>query len=263
MSEKLQKVLARAGQQSRRDIEMLIAQGRVSVDGKIALLGDRIDVNIMPQIRVDSRLISIKPVADVLCRVLVYYKPEGELCTRRDPDGRPTVFDRLPRLNHARWVVVGRLDMNTSGLLLFTTDGELANRMMHPSCKIEREYAVRIFGKVDAYKLHQLTCGVQLKDGPAAFRRLIFKGGKRLNQWYNVTLTEGRNREVRRLWEAVRIRVSRLIRVRYGDIVLPTWLPRGSWTELPLDYINYLRHKVHLLPELSVTKLPPGRARTQ
>lgn len=259
-SEKLQKVLARAGQGSRREIEAVIEQGRVSVDGKVATLGDRVDVTSSTKIRIDGRIIAIKPVEDAVCRVLAYYKPEGELCTRRDPEGRPTVFDRLPRLNNARWVAVGRLDINTSGLLLFTTDGELANRLMHPSCEIEREYAVRVFGEVDEDKQRQLTRGVQLEDGPAAFRSLTFQGGEGLNQWYNVALTEGRNREVRRLWEAVGVQVSRLIRVRYGDVTLPKGLQRGGWTELPLEHTNYLREKVQL-PLESVTKLPAERDR--
>ncbi|TCV99905.1 23S rRNA pseudouridine(2605) synthase RluB [Biostraticola tofi] len=260
MSEKLQKVLARAGHGSRREVESIIEQGRVSVDGKIATLGDRVEVLDSTKIRVDGRLVSIKAVAEAVCRVLAYYKPEGELCTRRDPDGRPTVFDRLPKLNGSRWVAVGRLDINTSGLLLFTTDGELANRLMHPSCEVEREYAVRVFGQVDEEKIRTLTKGVQLEDGPAAFRSLKFQGGEGLNQWYNVTLTEGRNREVRRLWEAVGVQVSRLIRVRYGDVTLPKGLPRGGWTELPLAETNYLRQLVQL-PQETVSKLPVERER--
>lgn len=260
MSEKLQKVLARAGHGSRREIESMIEQGRVSVDGKIATLGDRVEVVVSMKIRVDGKVISIKASAEAVCRVLAYYKPEGELCTRRDPDGRPTVFDRLPKLNGSRWIAVGRLDINTSGLLLFTTDGELANRLMHPSCEVEREYAVRVFGEVDEEKLRLLTKGVQLDDGPAAFRSLKFQGGEGLNQWYNVTLTEGRNREVRRLWEAVGVQVSRLIRTRYGDVTLPKGLPRGGWTELPLVDINYLREMVQL-PQESVTKVPVERDR--
>ncbi|MCS1302834.1 23S rRNA pseudouridine(2605) synthase RluB [Escherichia coli] len=251
MSEKLQKVLARAGHGSRREIESIIEAGRVSVDGKIAKLGDRVEVTPGLKIRIDGHLISVRESAEQICRVLAYYKPEGELCTRNDPEGRPTVFDRLPKLRGARWIAVGRLDVNTCGLLLFTTDGELANRLMHPSREVEREYAVRVFGQVDDAKLRDLSRGVQLEDGPAAFKTIKFSGGEGINQWYNVTLTEGRNREVRRLWEAVGVQVSRLIRVRYGDIPLPKGLPRGGWTELDLAQTNYLRELVELPPETS------------
>lgn len=250
-TEKLQKVLAHAGHGSRREIESYIEAGRISIDGKTATLGDRIDVNTNAKIRLDGRILGIKDAQKNPCRVLAYYKPEGELCTRHDPDGRPTVFDRLPRIQGARWIAVGRLDVNTSGLLLFTTDGELANRLMHPSREVEREYAVRVFGQVDDDKLRQLSRGVQLEDGPAAFKTIKFTGGEGINQWYNVTLTEGRNREVRRLWEAVGVQVSRLIRVRYGDILLPKGLPRGGYTELDLAQTNYLRELVELTPETS------------
>lgn len=260
MSEKLQKVLARAGHGSRREIEGIIQAGRVSVDGKIATLGDRVEVTKATRIRIDGHVVSVKETEEAVCRVLIYYKPEGELCTRSDPDGRPTVFDRLPKMRGSRWVAVGRLDVNTSGLLLFTTDGELANRLMHPSHEVEREYAVRVFGEVDEDKLKLLTKGVQLDDGPASFCTLRFSGGEGLNQWYNVTLTEGRNREVRRLWEAVGVQVSRLIRVRYGDIPLPKGLPRGGWTEMPLEQINYLRELVQL-PAETTSKLPVERER--
>lgn len=260
MSEKLQKVLARAGHGSRREIEGVIQAGRVSVDGKIATLGDRVEVTKATRIRIDGHVISVKETEEAVCRVLIYYKPEGELCTRSDPDGRPTVFDRLPKMRGSRWVAVGRLDVNTSGLLLFTTDGELANRLMHPSHEVEREYSVRVFGEVDEDKLKLLTKGVQLEDGPASFCTLRHSGGEGLNQWYNVTLTEGRNREVRRLWEAVGVQVSRLIRVRYGDIPLPKGLPRGGWTEMPLEQINYLRELVQL-PAETTSKLPVERER--
>ncbi|KEY60788.1 23S rRNA pseudouridine(2605) synthase RluB [Serratia sp. DD3] len=260
MSEKLQKVLARAGHGSRREIETIIEAGRVSVDGKIAKLGDRVELSSSLKIRLDGHLVSLKESEAAVCRVLAYYKPEGELCTRSDPEGRPTVFERLPKLRGSRWVAVGRLDVNTSGLLLFTTDGELANRLMHPSREVEREYAVRVFGQIDDDKIKQLSRGVQLEDGPAAFRTISFQGGEGLNQWYNVTLTEGRNREVRRLWEAVGVQVSRLIRVRYGDIDLPKGLPRGGWAELDLKAINYLRELVELKPE-TVSKLPVERER--
>ncbi|MCW2478925.1 23S rRNA pseudouridine(2605) synthase RluB [Candidatus Symbiopectobacterium sp. NZEC135] len=260
MSEKLQKVLARAGHGSRREIEGIIQAGRVSVDGKIATLGDRVEVTKATRIRIDGHVVSVKETEEAVCRVLIYYKPEGELCTRSDPDGRPTVFDRLPKMRGSRWVAVGRLDVNTSGLLLFTTDGELANRLMHPSHEVEREYAVRVFGEVDEDKLKLLTKGVQLDDGPASFCTLSYSGGEGLNQWYNVTLTEGRNREVRRLWEAVGVQVSRLIRVRYGDIPLPKGLPRGGWTEMPLEQLNYLRELVQL-PAETTSKLPVERER--
>lgn len=260
MSEKLQKVLARAGHGSRREIEAMISAGRISVDGKLATLGDRIEPNATVKIRIDGHVVSISESAQQVCRVLAYYKPEGELCTRNDPEGRPTVFDRLPRLRGARWIAVGRLDVNTCGLLLFTTDGELANRLMHPSREVEREYAVRVFGQVDDTKIRQLSQGVQLEDGPASFRTIKFTGGEGMNQWYSVTLTEGRNREVRRLWEAVGVQVSRLIRVRYGDITLPKGLPRGGWTELNLQPVNYLRELVELPPE-SVSKVPVEKDR--
>ncbi|MBC8953787.1 23S rRNA pseudouridine(2605) synthase RluB [Xenorhabdus sp. PB62.4] len=257
-TEKLQKVLARSGHGSRREIEGYIQQGRISIDGKTATLGDRIEVKPSVKIRLDGRILNIKEPQKTVCRVLAYYKPEGELCTRHDPEGRPTVFDRLPKMQGARWIAVGRLDINTCGLLLFTTDGELANRLMHPRCEVEREYAVRVFGEVDNAKLRQLTQGVQLEDGPASFKTIAFKGGEGINQWYNVTLTEGRNREVRRLWEAVGVQVSRLIRVRYGDINLPKGLPRGGWTELGLEQTNYLRQLVGLGEEV-VTKVAVER----
>ncbi|MFC0139583.1 23S rRNA pseudouridine(2605) synthase RluB [Erwinia mallotivora] len=260
MSEKLQKVLARAGHGSRREIETMISAGRVSVDGKLATLGDRVESSKALKIRIDGHLVSVAESTEEICRVLAYYKPEGELCTRNDPEGRPTVFDRLPKLRGARWIAVGRLDVNTCGLLLFTTDGELANRLMHPSREVEREYAVRVFGQVDEEKIKQLSRGVQLEDGPAAFKTLKFSGGEGINQWYTVTLTEGRNREVRRLWESVGVQVSRLIRTRYGDIDLPKGLPRGGWTELDLTPTNYLRELVGLPPETN-SKVPVDKDR--
>ncbi|MFF0906954.1 23S rRNA pseudouridine(2605) synthase RluB [Proteus mirabilis] len=253
-TEKLQKILARSGHGSRREIEGYLQEGRISIDGVKAKLGDRIDANSTAKVRLDGRILSIREAQKDVCRVLAYYKPEGELCTRSDPQGRPTVFQRLPRLNSARWIAVGRLDVNTSGLLLFTTDGELANRLMHPSREVEREYAVRVFGEIDDAKIRQLTRGVQLEDGPASFRSVSYRGGEGINQWYNVSLTEGRNREVRRMWEAVGVQVSRLIRVRYGDIDLPKGLPRGGWVELGLNQINYLRQLVELNDE-TVTKV--------
>jgi 23S rRNA pseudouridine2605 synthase len=242
MSEKLQKVLARAGRGSRREMETYISAGRVSVEGKTAYLGDRIDGT--EQIRVDGHIVKLKAKEDDLCRVIMYNKPEGEMCTRKDPEGRPTVFDRLPPLENSRWVAVGRLDINTSGMLLFTTDGELANRLMHPSQKVEREYAVRVFGEVNEAMLQTLRAGVKLEDGPAKFQKITYKGGEGRNHWFHVVLSEGRNREVRRLWESQEVQVSRLIRVRYGDMEMKRQLPNGGWTELALGEVNYYRKLV-------------------
>ncbi len=244
MSEKLQKVLARAGKGSRREVEKFIEAGRVSVDGKVARLGDRVELN--QQIRLDGHTVKLEDEKSRICRVLVYHKPEGELCTRKDPQGRRTVFDRLPPLENDRWIAIGRLDINTSGLLLFTNDGELANRLMHPSYEVEREYAVRVFGDVTTQTLKTLTDGVELDDGLAKFLKIVPHGGEGINKWFNVTLMEGRNREVRRLWQSQDVEVSRLIRVRYGDLHLNKRLPQGGWEELPLKELNYLRKTVGL-----------------
>lgn len=245
-TEKLQKVLANLGHGSRREIEAMIKANKISVNGQIASLGDRIDINTYPKIRIDGHLIPIRKKEKEICRILAYYKPEGEICTRTDPKGRATVFTHLPKLKNARWINIGRLDINTSGLLLFTTDGELANRLMHPRSEIEREYAVRVFGQVADEQIKQLTTGVQLEDGLAAFKSIKAQGGENANQWFNVILTEGRNREVRRMWEAVGVKVSRLLRVRYGNIVLPKGLPRGQYVELNINNVNYLRELVGL-----------------
>lgn len=245
-TEKLQKVLANLGHGSRREIEALIEARKISVDGKIATLGDRIDIRTQPKIRINGNLITVRPKDKDVCRVLAYYKPEGEICSKSDPEGRATVFANLPRLKNARWINIGRLDINTSGLLLFTTDGELANRLMHPRNEVEREYVVRVFGEVTDQQVFQLKKGVQLEDGPASFRSISSQGGAGLNKWFNVVITEGRNREVRRMWEAVGVQVSRLLRVRYGNITLPKWLSRGTWTELDLNSVNYLRGLVGL-----------------
>ena len=229
MSEKLQKVLARAGIGSRRQVERWIEEGRVSVDGKRAALGTRIERSQV--VRLNGRVIPVNRAGNA-CRVLVYHKPEGEICTRRDSGGRPTVFDHLPRLRQGRWIAVGRLDINSTGLLLLTTDGELANRLMHPSREVEREYAVRVLGNVDDDTLARLRSGVKLRDGSAHFDSVRAAGGSGANRWYHVTLREGRKREVRRLWRAVGARVSRLIRVRYGPVRLPRQLHPGQWKEL-------------------------------
>ncbi|ESP92045.1 MULTISPECIES: 23S rRNA pseudouridine(2605) synthase RluB [Pseudoalteromonas] len=252
MSEKLQKVLARAGVGSRREMEKYIDSNRVSVDGKVAKLGDRVEENAV--IRVDGHVVKIEQKEERICRVLMYHKPEGELCTRKDPEGRRTVFDRLPRLEGDRWIAIGRLDINTSGLLLFTNDGELANRLMHPKYEVEREYSVRVFGEVTNQTLKTLSQGVELEDGPAKFLSIKPRGGEGINKWFNVTLTEGRNREVRRLWQSQEVEVSRLIRVRYGKLELNKRLPQGGWEELKLEDVNYLRKSVSLRPETQ-TKL--------
>ncbi|SEG17739.1 23S rRNA pseudouridine(2605) synthase RluB [Vibrio hangzhouensis] len=248
MSEKLQKVLARAGHGSRRELETLIKAGRVSVNGQVARLGERLeDENAV--IRIDGHTVSAKAQEEVVCRVLAYYKPEGELCTRHDPEGRRTVFDRLPKIRGSRWISVGRLDANTSGLLLFTTDGELANRLMHPSRQVEREYLVRVFGEINEKKVRNVVNGVELEDGMARFEDVVYAGGEGMNHTFYVVINEGRNREVRRLWESQDTTVSRLKRVRYGDIYLDKKLPRGGWMELTLKEVNYLRELVELRPE--------------
>jgi 23S rRNA pseudouridine2605 synthase len=220
-------------------MEAWIAAGRISIDGEIASLGDRVEDDV--KIRIDGRAITVKSEDDLICRVIAYHKPEGEICSRKDPEGRPTVFDRLPKTRDSRWVAVGRLDINTSGLLLFTSDGELANRLMHPSNEVEREYAVRTFGEVSEACIQRLRTGVTLEDGPANFDKIKAAGGEGMNKWWHVSLAEGRNREVRRLWESQEVQVSRLIRIRYGMVELPKSLPRGGWVELELEQVNYLR----------------------
>ena len=245
MSEKLQKVLANSGVGSRREMEKWIEQGRISVNGKLATLGDRVEKE--DQLRVDGRLLE-RSAEDPVCRVLMYNKPEGELCSRNDPEGRATVFDRLPNIRNGRWIAIGRLDLNTSGLLLFTNDGELANRLMHPRHEVEREYAVRVFGEVTQKHISQLKKGVELDDGMAKFTSISKRPGddESLNSWFNVTLSEGRNREVRRMWESLELQVSRLIRVRYGTLELQKRLPQGAWVELELKDLNSLRKSVKL-----------------
>ncbi len=264
MNEKLQKVLARAGHGSRRELETLIKAGRVSVNGTVAKLGERLE-DEHATVRIDGHVVSVKAQNDVVCRVLAYYKPEGELCTRHDPDGRRTVFDRLPKIRGSRWISVGRLDANTSGLLLFTTDGELANRLMHPSRQVEREYLVRVFGEVNEQKVRNVVNGVQLEDGLARFEDVVYAGGEGMNHTFYVVINEGRNREVRRLWESQDCTVSRLKRVRYGDIFLDKKLPRGGWMELDLKQVNYLRELVELRQEketlLDVSKDNTSRKR--
>lgn len=229
--ERLQKVLAQMGLGSRREIEGWITAGEVRVNGQPAQLGDRVSVGDRVRVRGQDVRLDLRASSPPR-RVIAYNKPEGEVVTRRDPEGRPTVFAALPRPRQGRWVAVGRLDVNTSGLLLFTTDGELAHRLMHPSQSVEREYAVRVLGEVSEVTLRQLVQGLELEDGPARFESVTPAGGEGANRWYQVVLKEGRKREVRRLWEAAGVRVSRLIRIRYGDINLGPRVFAGHWREL-------------------------------
>ena len=228
--EKLQKVLARAGLGSRREMERAIADGRVKVNQQTAQLGDR--VGVADTVQFDGRKIALATSAQQRSRVLLYNKPEGEICSRADPEGRPTVYDRLPRLKTGRWISVGRLDFNTSGLLLFTNDGELANKLMHPSSVIDREYLVRIQGAVDDAMKQRLREGVLLEDGVARFTDIVDGEGEGRNRWFYCVVMEGRNREVRRLWESQGVKVSRLKRVRYGNIFVPSHVRVGQWIEL-------------------------------
>ena len=229
-TERIQKLLARAGYGSRREVERWIEQGLVSVNGKQASVGDR--ASSEDAILLKGELISLKQLSNFRPRVLAYHKPEGEVVSRQDMRGRKTVFQSLPSMQSSRWISVGRLDLNSAGLLLFTNDGELANRLMHPSSEIEREYAVRVLGEVSSGMLQSLRDGVLLDDGKASFERIDDAGGSGANHWYHVVLREGRKREVRRLWESQGVRVSRLIRVRYGPQVLERSLRPGKWKEL-------------------------------
>ena len=235
-SERLQKILSHAGLGSRREMERWIEAGLVDVNGIVAKLGDvatETDV-----IRVKGHTILNPLATEVTTRILLYHKPVGEVSSRRDPVFSQTVFDKLPHLKHGRWVQVGRLDLNTSGLLIFTNNGELANRLMHPRYELEREYAVRVYGQVAPDMIAALLKGVTLDDGVAKFKRIEFRGGEGTNVWYHVVLSEGRNREVRRLWESQGVEVSRLIRIRYGQWQMPRSLARGEWVELPSKEVN-------------------------
>ncbi len=242
-SEKLHKIMAKVGLTSRREAEEWIAAGRVMINGVVAGIGDRASAH--DRLEVDGKKVIFELDDETTSkRFILYHKPEGEVCTRTDPEGRPTVYDRLPPLKGERWVVVGRLDMNTSGLLLFTTNGNFANRLMHPSSMVEREYAVRVFGEISDTILQNLSTGIELEDGPAKFSRIVDAGGEGRNHWFHITLSEGRNREVRRMWESQGLTVSRLIRVRYGHLVLPRDLRAGQWVELEENDINKLSDAV-------------------
>ncbi|MHA3902094.1 pseudouridine synthase [Castellaniella sp. WN] len=265
---KLHKVLADAGVGSRRDMEDLIIAGRVSVNGEPAHVGQRIGPD--DKVRVNGRLVT-RPKAGKLPRVILYHKPAGEIVSHDDPEGRASVFARLPRIRTGKWLSVGRLDLNTEGLLILTTSGDLANRLSHPRYGAEREYAVRILGELGEQEQARLTGGIQLEDGEARFNSLDYIGGEGSNRWYRVTLSEGRNREVRRMFEAAGVTVSRLIRTRFGDVMLPSNLRRGRWDELDSGLVGALMVQLGLLrgadeedsqserqPLSHASALPPG-----
>ncbi len=265
VGERLQKFLASQGLGSRREIESWIKAGRLTVNGKPAELGVRVQPR--DRIQLDGRPLNARDDQPAPSRVLLYHKPVGEICTRHDPQGRPDVFARLPRLRHGRWLLVGRLDINTSGLLLLTNEGELAHRLMHPANQIEREYAVRVRGEVDDEILRNLRRGVLLDDGMASFKEIRDAGGRGSNHWYHVILNEGRNREVRRLWESQGLQVSRLTRVRYGDITLTRGLEQGDFRELADDELATLFASVGLQPvvkaSLAESSVKKGRGRAR
>ena len=256
-SEKLHKVLADAGIGSRRDMEELIVSGRVSVNGEPAHVGQR----VLPtdQVRINGKPLARRVNAARAPRVLLYNKPAGEIVSQDDPENRPTVFDRMPKISGARWIAVGRLDFNTEGLLILTTSGELANRLMHPRYQIEREYAVRVLGELTEAQRQRLLTGVELDDGPARFSSCESAGGEGANRWYRVVIAEGRNREVRRMFSTVGAEVSRLTRIRYGAVQLPRGLARGRYQELSPEWVQAWLHDLGIgTQELRVAKAEPG-----
>ncbi len=245
-SERIQKVLARSGLGSRRQLEKSIKMAQIYVNGKLAELGCRVNVGDTIEWKNRKWIITSKSQD---FRIIMYNKPLGQICTRKDEKSRPTVFDNLPPLKGQRWINIGRLDINTTGLLLFTTDGDFANHMMHPSTQIDREYACRIFGEVDQIKLDALKKGVELEDGTAKFNDIQAAGAGESNQWFHVTLLEGKNREVRRLWESQDLKVNRLKRVRFGGVFLPKKLRPGQVQELTQGEINILMQDVNYQPK--------------
>jgi len=257
--ERLHKVLARAGLGSRREIETWIQAGRVTVNDVAVTTGQVFHAGDV--IAIDGRRVPKWKLEAIERRVLAYYKPVGEICTRQDEEGRPTVFEHLPRLRQGRWVVIGRLDLNSQGLLLFTNDGELAHGLMHPSREVEREYAVRVLGEFPPVLQQKLLDGVELDDGPAHFDRLLEAGGEGANQWWHVMLREGRQREVRRLFEAVGLTVSRLIRFRYGSCVLTRAHRTGHIWELDAAEVDALAELAGLPPAPAPKRPAPGRQR--
>jgi 23S rRNA pseudouridine2605 synthase len=235
--ERLQKIMAQSGHGSRRNIEILIAQGHITINGQVAKLGDSVGPG--DKVKLDGHLLRLR-FGEPLPRVLIYHKPEGEIVTRDDPEGRATVFEKLPKVNGGRWVSVGRLDLNTGGLLIFTTSGELANRLTHPRFEVEREYAVRLLGELDEEKKKQLLTGVEIEGESCKFDSLEDRGGEGANHWYHVVLREGKNREVRKMCEAVGLTVSRLMRVRFGEVALPSFVKRGMMKELNEEEVQTL-----------------------
>ncbi|HED33255.1 MAG TPA: pseudouridine synthase [Gammaproteobacteria bacterium] len=276
--ERIQKALARQGLGSRRQIEGWIKDGLIRLNGADVELGQLVENG--DTVMYNGRKIIIRDALQSLPRVLMYHKPDGEVCSRSDPQGRPTIFDKAPGLKHSRWVAVGRLDINTSGLILLTDNGDLANKLMHPSSQLQREYAVRVQGKASAEQLKKLTHGVDLEDGKARFEDIMHSGeenestGRRgINHWYHVVLMEGRNREVRRMWEAVNLRVSRLMRVRYGSVMMKKSLRPGQYRELDakevrelaelagIEYARELRSGTPMKKDFRMTKHKPATSR--
>lgn len=260
-TERLQKVLARAGLGSRRTVEAWIAEGRVRVDGEPAELGRSVTRDDI--VELDGTRYRVVTAGGSAPRVLIYNKPIGEVTSHADPEGRPTVFDKLPKAPGGRWIAIGRLDLNTSGLLLLTTDGELANAMMHPSSEVDREYAVRVRGEVTEAMLERLVSGVALDDGVGYFTDIQPAGGEGQNHWFHCCLMEGRNREVRRLWESQGVTVSRLKRVRYGPVFLPSRLKAGQYEELSPADVGVLREDVGLAAKPKVLSLRVERGKPQ
>ncbi len=243
MKERLQKVLANLGLGSRREVENWISEGRIKVDGETAILGCQVDGT--EHITLDGRKVELDNAPQER-RVLIYYKPEGEITTRHDPIGRSTIFDSLPQIHQGRWIVVGRLDINTQGLLLVTNDGELAHRLMHPSHELEREYAVRVIGDFTDEMADNMRNGIEFEDGISKFEEILWSGGTGANFWYHVTVKGGKNREVRRLWESQGLMVSRLIRIRYGNVELPKGLKEGQFIDIDPDVLKELVESVGL-----------------
>lgn len=258
MTEKLQKVLARAGLGSRREIERWIADGRITVANKVATLGDRVSGE--EKIKLDGKLLSMKVLQPQMPRVIAYHKDVGTVCSRNDPEFDKTVFDDFPKLKSGRWVLVGRLDVNTTGLLLATTDGELANRLMHPKYEIKREYAVRVYGDVTPEMIDAMLKGVALDDGIARFDSVVPQGGEGRNLWFTVTLHEGRNREVRRIWESQGIQVNRLVRNSFGPVHMPRRLKKAQCEELDEKQIKSLYAAVKMRSPMEKASHPVDEA---